>query len=476
MNSINRKTYLALLRNDVFCFIDRAFSYLNPGTEFLPNWHLQAIAWHLQQCALGQIKRLIITLPPRSLKSHCASIAFPVWCMGRDPTLRVIAASYSNDLSSKFSRESRKLMEAPWVKECFPHLHINPKKCTEQVIETTQHGHRFSTSVSGALTGLGGNFLIVDDSLKPDDAYSDVRRNGVNDWFDGTLMSRLDNKKEDVIVIVQQRVHCEDLVGHLIETGDEWVHLNLPAIAAEDQIIEVGERQTHARKAGEVLHPEREPLEVLEQIKKQMGSLLFSTQYLQNPIPMDGNIVKRSWLQTYKKVPSTPFQQVVQSWDVATTTTGDYSACTTWGISKSKNYLLDVWRGKLEYPALKSKVIALAGQYDANTVLIEKPGIGLSLAQDLKSSLHRSKVIMMDPKGDKLDRLIGVTSMIEAGDVLFPEEALWLATFLEELLGFPLAKYDDQVDSVSQFLEWIRKRGLHVDLIPAAPRIIPFQD
>ncbi len=215
--------------------------------------------------------------------------------------------------------------------------------------------------------------------------------------------------------------------------------------------------------AGEVLHPEREPKEVLERIKADIGSLRFSAQYQQRPVPAEGNLVKRIWFQAYEDRPKRRTgDQVVQSWDVATSTNeaNDYSVCTTWLIRKKDYYLLHVLRDRLEFPALKRKIISMARAHGANSILIEKAGIGLPLVQALRQDSSRDvpNPIGIKPDGEKLVRMEAQTAKIEAGQVFLAKDAPWLGDFLDELLAFPKGRHDDQVDSVSQFLAWVGKR------------------
>src|SRR6266849_6246618 len=173
---MNRRLYLDLkLRFDLRTFIHRTFQTVAPGQTYHSNWHIKAMAHHLQLCASGRIKRLLITLPPRHLKSVCASVAFPAWVLGCDPSKRIICASYSADLASKHAQDCRAVMEAGWYRRIFPQTRISEKNA-EMNFVTTRQGYRYSTSVGGTLTGRGGNILIIDDPLKPDDAFSETRR------------------------------------------------------------------------------------------------------------------------------------------------------------------------------------------------------------------------------------------------------------------------------------------------------------
>src|SRR6266446_6213928 len=242
---------------------------------------------------------------------------------------------------------------------------------------------------------------------------------------------------------------------------DRAVGIILDMPAMEDEIIELGHEKSHARRSGDVLHPERESREALEAIKAEVGSLLFSAQYQQRPVPVEGNLIRRSWFRAYDNLPASPsWTRIVQSWDVAMMTGGqnDYSACTTWLTHKNDAYLLHVYRGRLEYPELRRKVIGLAAEHRATTVLIENAGPGMNLLQDLRAAMPQgmTRPIGVKPEGSKVDRMAAQSAKIEAGHVHLPNSAAWLGEFLTELLSFPNGRHDDQVDSVSQFLRWLQ--------------------
>ncbi len=457
MSAVDRNLLEAMLRHDLPSFIHRTVQTVAPAAAYQPNWHIDAIAWYLRQCLDGKIKRLIITVPPRNLKSVCASVAFPAWVLGRDPTRRIICASYANELTAKHARDCRAVLESDWYRRVFPRTRLNPKKSAELDFETTRQGGRYGTSLGGTLTGRGGNYVIVDDPIKPSDAMSGVKRESVKQWFDGTLYSRLDSKKDDVIVIVMQRVHVDDLVGHVLEKDGDWAHLDLPATADTPQSIPVGPNEVHHRKTGDILHPEREPAEVLEQIKADMGSAAFSAQYQQRPVPVEGNLIKWRWLRVYAYPPAHgPDGRVIQSWDTAAKAgeLNDYSVCTTWLMKGDDYYLLDVLRQRLEYPHLKKRVIEMARRYGAHSVLIEDKGSGTQLMQDLRFEKTGVRPIAITPDADKVTRMSNQSAHIEAGQVMLPETAPWLDEFKAEVMAFPNGRFDDQVDSLSQFLGW----------------------
>ena len=344
------RKFEALLRADFRPFLEKVFSTLSPGQSFIPTWHLEAIAYQLERVRRGAIKRLIINMPPRSLKSVTASVAFPAFILGHDPTRRIICVSYSGDLAKKLANDFRAVAEARWYRELFPDTRIGQKD-SETEIELTARGFRLATSVGGTLTGRGGDLIVIDDPLKPDDAHSETKRNTANEWFKNTLLSRLDDKRTGAIIIVMQRVHMDDLTGFVTSQSDEWEVLTLPAIAEIDEVIPISGTKVHRRRVGEALSPEREPLSVLENLKAQLGSDAFSAQYQQMPVPPGGAMIKRDWIKRYAELPLQRERSLIlQSWDTASKggPENDFSVCTTWCISRERRwYLMDVWRKRV---------------------------------------------------------------------------------------------------------------------------------
>lgn len=443
----------SILRSDPYYFLHRCFLTLNPGAPFLRNWHLEAILYRLEQIRSGEINRLIINLPPRYLKSILVSVAFPAFLLGHDPARRIICLSYGADLSSKHAADFRAILQSSWYRRAFPKLQV--ARNADSDVFTTKRGYRRTTSVGGALTGLGGGLFVVDDPQKPVDAQSQALRDSLNGWFSNTLMSRLDNKQSGAIIIVMQRVHLNDLSGYLMEHSDGWTILNLAAIADDDEDIPVGENRTHHRKAGEALHPERDSLAAWELVKKENGSEVFSAQYQQSPVPPGGAMIRRPWLRYYEVAPERNYQtKVIQSWDCAAKegAQNSWSVCTTWLIvNKMDYYLLDLTRGRYEYPRLRQTALALAERFDPTAIVIEDASTGIALAQDLKDlGRYRTRPVPVDR--DKVTRLYVQAAKFEAGHVYFPRHATFLPDLEAELLTFPQGKHDDQVDSITQAL------------------------
>ena len=452
--------YHALLRRDLHTFIERTFYELNPETEFKPNWHIEVIAAELEECARGETTRLIINVPPRSLKSQAASVAFPAWLLGQNPSAQIICASYGQDLANKHAMDCRAVISSSFYRSIFP-TRLSSQRQAVQEFMTTQKGVRLATSVGGVLTGRGADFIIIDDPLKPDEALSETQRNAANAWYDHTLYSRLNDKNTGCIILIMQRLHEDDLVGHVIGQGN-WKVLRFPAIAEEDETYAIqttlGPRQFR-RRVGEALHPGRESLEMLQNIREIQGEYNFAGQYQQAPAPLGGGMVKAGWFKTYKQsdLPA-KYETVVQSWDTANKATelSDFSVCTTWGLKDRNIYLLHVFRRRLDYPNLKRAVEEQALAYKPKTILIEDKASGTQLIQELvHGGVHG--VQRYEPNMDKSQRLHTASSSIENGFVYLPEKAEWLPEYLHELTTFPNSKHKDQADSTSQALDWVRQ-------------------
>ncbi len=444
--------YQAVLRDDLSSFIQCTFATVDPGTKYLHNWHVDLIAEYLKACTERDIKRLIINIPPRYLKSISVSVAWPAWVLGHDPGSKFLVSSYSDKLSLKHSVDCRLVVQTPWYKQVFPKVQLVKDQNEKSKFVTTARGHRIATSTGGTATGEGGDFLIVDDPHNPRQAESAVEREKTLEWFDRTYYSRLNDKKNGVIVVVMQRLHEKDLSGHLLSQGG-WEHLKIPAVAESKTVYDFG-GIVCIRPVGDILHPERENTKEIDKNKKALGTYGYAGQYQQEPVPVEGGMIKKPWVRYYKIPPANPIR-IVQSWDTAykPNQINDPSVCTTWAETKLAYYLLDVWRDRVEYPRLKATVKSLAAKWHPTAILIEDKASGQSLIQELKAHT-KLPTIAVNPENDKLTRMSAQSAKFEAGKVFIPESAPWLPDFEKELFTFPLAEHDDQVDSTSQFLNW----------------------
>jgi hypothetical protein len=293
----------AACRTDFVCFFQKCFSTLNGGRPLQMNWHVQAMGHHLEEVWRGHIERLIINGPPRTLKSLMASVAFPAFIVGHDPTKRIIAISYDLKLAIKHHNDFRAVIMSPWYRDVFPGTVISRTKNTETEVVTTRGGYRLATSIDGTLTGRGGDLLIVDDPLNATDALSDSKRQHLNDVVRQSLMSRLDDPQNGRFVFAMQRLHDDDPTGVLVRGSGGWTVLKLAAIAEQDEKIKIGPDEHYTRQAGDVLHPERQPRSALDRIRAEIGADTFSAQYLQAPVPHGGVMIKREWVGRYDNLP-----------------------------------------------------------------------------------------------------------------------------------------------------------------------------
>lgn len=471
---------------DFLLFLRRALRTVNPGARYSHNWHIAAIAEYLAAAARGEVRRLIINMPPRMLKSTIVSVAWPAWLLGHEPSQRLMVASYAQPLATKHSVDCRLVMQSEWYQQIFPETRLSDEQNEKDRFATTLRGHRLAVSVGGAAVGEGGNILIVDDPLNPLQATHAAQREAANAWFDHTFVSRLDDKKNGCIVVVMQRLHVEDLSGYLLGKGG-WEHLCLPAIAPSSMVISKGSF-SYTRAEGEALQPSREDVALLKRTQQEMGSANFAAQYQQAPQKLSGAVIKPWWFTRYQKPevrnqksetgsqkeennPSRSdltFQvsdfrflasdRIIQSWDTAMKVGQgrDASACATFVERDGVHYLVDMLVAQMEYPALKRAMLAHAQRFAPEVILIEDKASGQSLLQDLRVETNLPVLPVM-PDADKLSRLLRVTPMMEAGKVALPKNAPWLAALEEELFTFPDGAHDDQVDAISQYLNWLRR-------------------
>ncbi len=452
---LHPRTFSAARRTHFPLFLMKCFETLHPGAPPLQMaWYLHATCHALMEVHGGSQRRLVITVPPRHLKSITASVAFVAWVLGHDPTAQVMVASYSQDLARHHSNQTRMIIESDWYRRDFPGTRISERGNRALELATTAGGARKAVSVGGSITGFGADLIIVDDCMKADEARSPTVRQELRNWYDNTLLSRLNDKATGRIISIQQRLHEDDLPAYLLEK--DYPHLNLPAIATREEFIPIGAGRVHHRRVGELLNPDREDQATLDQLRRDLGPVAFSAQYQQEPVTPEGNMIRLEWFGTYDEAPPRHhFTKVVQSWDTGMTAqpTSDFSVCTTWGFERGDNkwYLLDVFRKRLDFPDLKRAVLDLHNPYRADKVVMEEAGSGYALYQDLRAT-GNPRPLMVRPVASKEERFNGCLAEVEAGYFLLPREAPWLEDFRRELQAFPDGKYDDQADSFSQFV------------------------
>lgn len=440
----------ALLRESFSLFLRFAFRELGGEGEYSHNWHIDAIAHQLDRIRLGDAKRLIVTMPPRHLKSLTISIAWVAWMLGRNPALSFIAVSYGHDLAEKHARDCLRIIRSRWYRQAFPRTVLTKSAIMD--FETTAGGGRFSTSIDGAITGRGANIIVIDDPLKADEAMHEHARTGAHEWMQNSLMQRLNSQEKSSIILVMQRLHEADLAGELISAGG-WDELKLSAIATQDELVPIGNGRVYRRREGCALHPARQSLAALSRVRAA-NSLVFSAQFQQEPVPREGAFVQRAWFGIYDEPPRTGM--VVQSWDTAVGTgvRNDWSVGITARFYQGRYYILDVHRARLDFMGLREAVSRLCRHYGVERLLIEKASSG----EQLLNMLLKEPVpgvpqpLPITPYGDKTSRFEAQASRIQAGEVVLPRSAPWLGDFLSEICSFPNGRHDDQADALGQML------------------------
>ena len=459
-NNVDR---IAVVRRDNFyAFMRFVFDKLHPDGEFKPCDFIGAMCFALERIAKGEATRLAINVPPRHLKSITAAVALPAFILGRDPARKVIVASYGADLAAHHARDFRVVTESAEYRHLFPAYQVDRRRDTASEIETSLRGGYKVVSTGGAVTGFGADFIVIDDLMKAADANSEVHRARVNAYYDETLYTRLNNKERGAVVAIQQRLHEDDFTAHLLSKGD-FDHLNLPAIAEERQRLKTYFGGWFIREPGDVLAPERESRAALEIMRRDMGPAAFSAQYQQNPTPPGGNRIRWEWFGTYDtRLPRHAYQSIIQSWDTGMTAepTSDWSVGMTFGFHECQWHLLDVFRRRMDYPDLRRQVIRLAQQWQPDTIIIEDAATGKPLYHELRHDKSCcTRLYLYKPTINKEARVEASTGKLEAGLVVVPAAADWLAELRAELLGFPNKKHDDQVDALTQFLVWTGTRA-----------------
>lgn len=465
---------LAGARHDFGVFLELTFALLNPGGALAKGWYLSAMVQAMNDIANGSNRRLQITVPPRHLKSITTTVAFAAWMLGRNPSYRIICASYGQDLAVELSRDFRKVIQSGLYRAIFPVTAASIVKDTDTQVRTRQGGGRLAVGVGGAVTGFGADLIIIDDLMKAADASFPEARAKAQRYVDETLLTRLNDKASGAVVAIQQRLHEDDVSAHLTNKGG-YRHLDLPAIALRDEIIPLTNGRVHVRRIGDVLNPSRESQEILDQIRLDLGPRVFETQYQQNPTPADGDVIRWDRIQFYDEDPidflvtegRRTLSRLVISWDCADSIapTADFSVGTVWGYDGACWRLLDVIQVRLGYADLLARVRSERKRWKADLVLVEDASVGPAildmLAQDqrrLSDPQHHapySARMKIRPRVGKAERYAMAAEPLYSGRAKLPRQAPWLETLRKEMMGFPNARHDDQVDSLSQFLNWM---------------------
>ena len=472
-------------------FTKLAFPVVEPGTVYRDNWHIEAICEHLEAMLNGQIRNLLINIPPRHMKSLCSAVMLPAWMWTFRPQHKFLCASYAQTLSVRDALKSRRLMQSAWYKARWGDVfHLTGDQNAKTRYENNLGGYRISTSVDGTATGEGGDWIVVDDPHNMRDIHSDIVRESVISWWDDVMPTRLNDPKTGCKIIIMQRGHEADLAGHVMgKTG--WVHLNLPAEYELDRRKTVIGFSDPRKRKGDLLWPERFGAKELAELKESMTPYAVAGQLQQRPAPEEGGIIKRPWIKLWPHDVKVPiFKYVMQSYDTAFTekTMNDPSACLVLGIFQHPKLgyncvmLTDAWADHLEWPALRKRVrLDLKAKYGEkeygkkpDCVLVEEKGSGITLLQDLRM-IGAPAWNYKPGKDDKVTRLNAVAPFIMAGRFYVMESrnnkgqpVSWAEEFISQLLAFPNAMHDDYVDCLTQAILVMRNNEMLEAKIPGA--------
>ncbi len=475
-----------LLRNSLRLFIRKGWPVIEPSTTYLENWHIDLIAEYLEGVTFGQIKRLLINLPPRYAKSTCVSIMWPAWVWAREafpgkphnpalegPGTKWVCASYADELRTAHSLQRRKLLQSDWYRERWPKpAELISDQNVKTLFVNSSAGVMLATTMLGAGTGLGGNYIVIDDPHKTQEEPGSKEVERQVAAYGDTFATRHDDKKQGVTVIVMQRINDNDLSAHVLKTVEEnYLHLKIEAEAPERRVFvfpRTGRILT--REPGDLLWEQREgPLEIKRQ-KAVMGRWKYSAQYQQDPIPEGGAIFQREWFShRFHRDPVTGLPlgakllRVIQSWDTAAKKkeSNDYWACTTWGLVAGEDArirMLDRTMDRMEYVEGRQKIKDQYAKWKETTaVLIEDSSSGTAIISDLRTT--GIPLLPISPAGaDKEANARAVSPMFESGMILLPEGAEWADDYIESMTRFPKGQHDDDVDSTSQALNYLRRR------------------
>ena len=468
-------------------FVRQSWHVVEPGVPFVPSWHIEAICEHLEAVTHGEIRKLLINVPPRHSKSTIVSVIWPMWEWLVQPEEQFLCASYSGNLSIRDSLKSRRLVQSPWYQQRWGHMfQLSGDQNAKQRFENDHTGYRIATSVGGTATGEGGSRLILDDPHSAQEAQSDVIREGALEWFDMVWSTRLNDPKKDAMVTIMQRLHESDISGHILEDIGGWEHLKIPAEFDGVRRKTVLGEYDPRKKKGELICPARFGPEEIVILKQMLGAYGSSGQLQQDPTPAEGGVLKTKFIDFWPHSKGLPnFEYVLQSYDCAFTekTTGDPTAMTAWGVFTHKGrhnmLLLDAWDERLSYPDMRSKAIKewnceYGGPSDASPyarpkrpdiALVERKASGQSLIQDLRRA--RIPTVSYNPgQADKMSRAHQASPILELGFVWVPESTAnpgqavsWAQDFIKQVAKFPVAPHDDYVDTFTQAVIFLKDAG-----------------
>lgn len=434
-------------------FVRSAWAIVEPGRAYQHNWHIDAIAEHLEAVAYGQINHLLINVPPGHMKSLLVCVFFPAWDWAEvRASRRSLFSSYQAALAIRDSVKCRRIIQSPWYQKRYPHIELAGDVNLKTRFENTHTGFRLSTSPGGIGTGERADIVAVDDPHKVTEAESDKVRQMTLDWWSKEMSTR-DSDLKSSFIIIMQRVHHQDLSAWAIDSGYE--HLCLPGEFEPERRCMTSLGWSDPRhEPKQPLWTERFPPSKLADLKQTLGAYGYAGQIQQRPTPREGGILKEKYWQYYLVTP--PCKIKVWAWDTAfkTGNQNDYSAGVLMGISNHNYYILDVYCDRLEYPDLKRKIIQLHERDSTNAVVVEDKASGQSLIQELARSTTLP-IIPQKVDKDKIARVNAIAPTVEAGKVFISHSAPWVADFVMECSQFPNGAHDDRIDAFCHGLNYL---------------------
>src|SRR2546422_1795448 len=461
------------LAGDLASFAKKAWTVLNPTRPLIWSWHYDYLCEMLTLVKERRLRRLIINIPPRTLKSTLVTVLFPAWVWITEPEHNFLTASYSLDLSSEHSVVRRSLLQSAWYQRLFgDRFQLAGDRNQVAQYANNRRGQMVASSVGATVMGRGCDTAILDDPVSADQALSDTERSSTNNWIDGTLRSRLNDPPTGAIVLVMQRLHQLDPTGFLLEHEPTlWTPVRFPLEAEEDETwtFPISGRVVY-RKKGEILMPERFPPETVEQLRSRR--LVYAGQYQQRPAAGEGKLIKRSETRYYggidprtsladEKLPDS-FDRTIISVDCSfkDTATSDFVAIGVIGILGRKRYLLNVVNQRLDAAATEAEIRRQREVHrPVSAVLVENKANGPAIIQRLKVNLPG--VVEIDPQGGKVARMFAAAPEWQAGDWYVLRNAAWTEPFIEQITMFPAARNDDMCDMMSQAAAWLLRTPVH---------------
>ena len=448
-------------------YVRQAWHVVEPATPFVPGWHIDAICEHLEAISAGELKRLIINVPPRHMKSLLVSVFWPTWEWTQHPSKRFLTASYAQGLSTRDAVKSRRMIQSPWYQQRWGQVFQMAGDQNEKMrYENDQAGYRIATSVGGTATGEGGDVLVLDDPHKASEILSTIKRETDLDWLRETWSTRLNDPKTGAEVIVMQRLHEKDATGYLLAEVGGYEHLCLPAQFEEVRRCSTPIGWTDPRQVeGELLWGDRFDAEALATLVGKLGSYGAAGQLQQRPSPAGGGIVKVEWFHYYTVAPA-KFDEIIQSWDMSfkKTDSGSYVCGQVWGRSGANCYLLARVHKRMNFPDTKRALKKMSEDWpEARLKLIEDKANGPAIIDDLRDEVPG--LVAVTVEGSKEARMHSVTPDIEAGNVYLPDKSIapWVVEFVGNIESFPMGENDDG-DTMSQALQRLGASGQVKDI------------